>query len=791
MGRFSSSIDTRRIIATLTIALSTGAILAGGATANVAVSNSGWEWANPIPQGRTLGAIAFSGGVGYAVGAGGTALSTSNAGTSWSGLTTGTAAELEQVQALAPSTIVIGGGRGCVTRISQDAGKLFTRIFNVAESKCPEPVAAFSFISPQSGFLLLKDGSVEYTTDGGETFARRTGVPGTSASSGGGEMEGAVVHFASATSGIAFVNKPSGESAAYATPDGGVSWNPVPLPAGSHIQSLYFFNEQDAYAIGPNTLLRSTNAGASWEAARIAAGNPFRSIACSTPTTCILTVESGNELVETTNGGETDSVTTTSSSLIYGAAYASASQIVAVGASGATVLSADGGATFTPASSDIGGEYSRLRRGPGKMLLAPGADGNIAISSNEGASWRVVATQTSQSLVDAAFGTPTLGYALDDKGGLQRTNDGGTSWQTLNPGTSSPASAVVAFGSRSALLLGPGGVYRSVRGGPFEPVAGRIAANASLADYSIAGSTIYAFGEGNHTLIAANDEGARWRAVKLPLSHAAYKKNGKKVKANPGVAIRSVAFATARRGMLLDTQGGLWLTRNGGGSWSEVLSVGSSVGVQLAFSNANDGFLSLRSYLGGPGYAYVLRTSNGGETWHPQQITAGAIPYGGLVSGTPLDAAALVYGSTSGNTTLKRLLFTTASGGDVKGTAERLSLRTTTKSFSQKQLKAAHGEVRVTGALTGAFGGEAIVVSRRNVAGGPWQQQKVIAGANGGSFATTWHISKSSVFVAQWAGDSGRPGQGSKVLEIAVTGKPAGGEGKGNGKGKGKHTKKK
>ena len=29
--------------------------------------------------------------------------------------------------------------------------------------------------------MLLKNGSVEMTTDGGETFARRTGVPGTPA----------------------------------------------------------------------------------------------------------------------------------------------------------------------------------------------------------------------------------------------------------------------------------------------------------------------------------------------------------------------------------------------------------------------------------------------------------------------------------------------------------------------------------------------------------------------------------------------------------------------------------
>jgi hypothetical protein len=42
------------------------------------------------------------------------------------------------------------------------------------------------------------------------------------------------------------------------------------------------------------------------------------------------------------------------------------------------------------------------------------------------------------------------------------------------------------------------------------------------------------------------------------------------------------------------------------------------------------------------------------------------------------------------------------------------------------------------------------------------------AGANGGSFTTTWHIGASSVFVAQWAGDSGRQSLGSTVLRVTV-----------------------
>jgi len=768
MARRVRRLTAGRVVAAVATACVSGiALLAVSSSANVNVSKSGWAWGNPTPQGRTLNAIAFAGGVGYAVGNGGTVLSTADAGHTWNGLTSGTAANLTQVQTLAPSTVVVGGGGGCVTRISTNGGQLFKRIFNVAESECPEPVAAFSFISPTTGFLLLANGSVEETTDGGESFSRKTGIPGTAASSGGGGLLGAAIHFLSATTGLAIVNNPGGASSAYHTPDGGVSWTPVTLPAGAHVTSLHFVDEKNAYAIGPETFLSSTDGGASWTAQPVGKGNSFRSIDCSSPTTCVLTVAAGNQLVETADGGATAAVKTTSSSLIYGAGYASPLQIVAVGASGATVLSSDGGATFTPSSADVGGQFSKLRRGPGAIVLAPGASGEIAISTNDGQTWQTVATQTSQELVDAAFATATLGYALDAKGGLQRTTNGGASWQTLNPGTTQPADAVATPGASTVLLIGPLGINRAVGGGAFAPIGGAVS-TSHLSDYDIAGSAVFAFGAGEHTLLRSTDEGAKWIALTPPLATKAKRKGKRRIPAKPGVAIRSVAFTSAQAGVLLDEQGRLWLTRSGGKRWTEVLSAGTSDGIQLAFATPQDGFLTVRSFGGDSSDDFVLRTTNGGMTWHPQEITSGLTPYDGLVTSGTREAALLNEGTGTNGEALDRELFTTSTGGDVAGTTEKLSLSTARTSYTKRKLKAAHESVRITGTLGGALGGEEVVVSRRNIAGGRWQHQVVVAGANGGSFATTWHIAKSSVFVAQWAGDSGRPGQGSTPLKVTV-----------------------
>ncbi len=768
MSALFDGFGMRRAALVALVALAALAAFASPGDANVNVSKSGWAWGNPTPQGRTLTSIAFAGGTGYAVGYGGTALSTANAGQSWTGLTTGTTVNLERVQALSPTTVIVGGGGGCVTRISEDGGQVFKRIFNVAESGCPEPVAAFSFVSPQTGFLLLKNGSVEMTTDGGETFARRTGIPGTAASSGGGGLVGTDIHFLSPTVGIAFVSDPnSGASSAYMTPDGGVSWTPVSLPGGARVTSVHFVDEKHAYAIGPTTLISTSNGGETWKAEPIAGGNSFSAIDCSTPTTCLLAVSGGNKLVETTDGGETDTVKTTSNSSIYGVGYASPTQVVAVGESGTTVLSNDGGTTFSSGSADIGGEYERIRIGPDGLLLAPGAHGNMAISANGGLSWQVLATQTSQELIDVAFATPTLGYALDARGGLQRTNNGGVSWQTLSPGTTTPAQAVVAL-RNSALLIGPVGVYRAVAGGPFEPVAGTVS-KAPLSDYDLVGSTVFAFGQGSHALLRSTDEGAKWTALTVPLQRRAARKLGRRVPARAGVSIRCIAFTSTLRGYLLDTAGRLWTTSNGGRTWSEILSAGTGEGVQLAFGSSGEGFLSIDSFGNDHGDAYVLRTSNGGATWHPQEISVGEIPYGGLVASSGLNAAALVDATTVSGEADDRALFATTTGGDVSGSPATLALATPKVRLTRRALKRARHSVRVTGTLSGALGGETIVVSRRNLAGGRWQKQQVVAGANGGSFTTSWRVTQSSVFVAQWAGESGRPGVGSRVLRVTVT----------------------
>ncbi len=124
------------------------------ADAAVQVSQSGWQWGNPTPQGNTIRAMDFVQGRGYAIGDDGTALRTDDGGATWTGLATGTSLDLTRIQAVTPDTVIVLGGGGCVVRRSDDGGRTFTKMYVLTEINCPEPVVASYFVDPDTGYLL-------------------------------------------------------------------------------------------------------------------------------------------------------------------------------------------------------------------------------------------------------------------------------------------------------------------------------------------------------------------------------------------------------------------------------------------------------------------------------------------------------------------------------------------------------------------------------------------------------------------------------------------------------------
>jgi photosystem II stability/assembly factor-like uncharacterized protein len=743
----------RRLAVALLAAATALAVCISSGSAAVNVAQSGWSWGNPTPQGNTLGAIDFVQGRGYAAGAAGTVLRTDDGGTTWTGLATGTSADLNRLQVLDPDTITVLGGNGCVLRRSDDAGATFHKIFIVAEQNCPAPVQAFTFVDKQTGYLLLQDGSVLRTTDAGQTFARQTAVPGTQASNNATGNKAVDIAFTGPDTGIVFVApNGGGPSIAFATTDAGISWKPVDGVDPGSVRSIWLLDPTHGFAVGANTLLATSDAGKTWKAQPVGPGHDLTSIRCADAKTCVLTTAKGDVLLRTTDGGITATAITPSSQPIFAAAFASATRVAAVGASGATVVSDDGGVNYAPISRDIGGVYYALRAGPNaSSAFALGRRGGLGATTDGGATWKTLAVPTSADLLDASFPTPDTGYALDVSGGLFKTSNSGTTWQTLDTGTTSAPSALAAPAADVVVLVGPKGIRRSAGSAQPQAVGGPAVAKARLTSVVARPRVLAAFGMSTKKVFLSSDRGVTWKAVKLPKKTVVGTTGG-------------VDFLNSKLGFLLDSRKRLWKTADGGKAWIQLLGAGTSSGRFIAMASAREGFLSV-DFFGLPANAdpnataYVMRTSDGGKTWRPQAIARG--PMQSVVATGPFQGYALVGDNH---------LFVTRSGGDA-GNLTRLTLKTPVSAVTAKALKKVKGRMTVTGSLPGAVGGEQIVVSRRDLRGGGWIHQIVTAGANSGSFTTSWKISRTSVFVAQWAGDSGRRGAGSTPLVLTV--KPA------------------
>src|SRR5688500_2147950 len=152
-------------------------ILAAPAGAAVSTNQSGWLWGSPEPQGNNLTAVEFSGGTGYAAGDWGTLLRTNDGGSAWGTVRTGLTLNFTHLEVIDSDSVVVGAP--CAARRTDDGGRTFRRLpFTSNERSCSRTLRDISFPTSDVGYLLVTDGRVLRTTDGGRSFSPRTVVSG-------------------------------------------------------------------------------------------------------------------------------------------------------------------------------------------------------------------------------------------------------------------------------------------------------------------------------------------------------------------------------------------------------------------------------------------------------------------------------------------------------------------------------------------------------------------------------------------------------------------------------------
>ncbi len=708
----------------LTLLAAAALTLMGTASAGALVStgHSGWSWADPTPQGESIADLAFSGGTGYAVGGYGTLLRSADGGGTWTGLPSRTLQDLTRVGFAGPGGVVVSGA--CALRRSGDSGVTFGTIdVGGGDTGCGSSISAVSFSDTQNGMILLANGIILTTADGGASLARRTPVPG-----------GLPTDLVATSPTTAYATSNNG---IYRTTDGAGSWTLVSL-VNRTMRSLTFVTATTAYAVGDGgAVLRTTDGGSTWAPLAVPATNlTLTRVRCADVNLCIF-VTSGGVLVRTTDGGTTYAQVTAAPSPIRAVAFASATRVVAAGDGGVTVLSDDGGLTWRTVSAALGQGRVGVASGGGDFAftVSPSA---ISLTADGGASWRSVAIPTARSITAAAFTDPLTGFAQDDGGVLRRTLDGGTTWQVLDPGpVTTPLSQIVTLGAgRLVLVYGNGLVRSGDNGTTFRPVDSPVIRRSRV----LAGGPIATAGAGRAAIIVGRraavrtvDGGATWTRIPLP-----------RVQARAPRLARAGCAAPATC-WIVTSGSRVYRTTNAGGRWADVTA---AVGVPtraitgVAAGARGEAFLALAP-IGTELNATVLHTKDGGRTWAPQLIGRGTVA---AVSATR--GRAWVLTQTGG-------VFTTTTSG-LAPVASAITITASPATFRRPGTP-----ITIRGRLRGAEGGEVVTLY---ASGLPAQTLTV---ASTGTFSASVRIRRTTRFVAQWGGDGVRAGAGTPALTVA------------------------
>ncbi len=596
-----------------------------------------WFWQNQSPQGNGLRSMSWIGASdGWAVGAAGTVLRTTDGGMTWSVQDPQTARDLTGVSFVSTSNGWAVGLSGTIRSTSDGGSSWATQTVGTSAS-----FRSVSFANANIGVAVGDQGTststIQFTSNGGVTWraAATTSTVGLTS-----------VHMVSATTGWAV----GGAGVILRTVDGGASWTVRPSPTVAGLAAIEFEpNGVVGYFVGnaepPNwTIFKTTDSGATWTAVSgLGATGAINLFGVDVfDANNAITVGSNGQIRRTTDGGVTwanqsqNNVAATilrSVKLLDGAnAYAvgdlgmmcytrnggeswfsllqgssarwqavhfpDANNGWAVGQNGAIMRTADAGRTWEHQSAGISTWRAVYFANATTGWLA--GDGGVIKKTTNGVDWQTQASGTTQQLNGLWFTSPTTGFAVGNSGVILKTINGGATWVAKPAKTGSSLNAVWFANATTGFAVGSSGTIRkTIDGGETWASTSPGSGQTLLAVSGISPTNVWVSGTSN-TLFRTTTGDTPWISL------------------DPGVGtnpVRTVNFVSATTGWIASNFGIVRKTTDGGATWTSQNAgmptslLDPAVGIHGAwFVNANTGYL-----VGDTGI--VRRTLNGGTDW--------------------------------------------------------------------------------------------------------------------------------------------------------------------------------
>jgi photosystem II stability/assembly factor-like uncharacterized protein len=225
------------------------------------------------------------------------------------------------------------GASGVVLK-STDAGANWS-----ATSPAAVTLTATSFVNDSEGWAVGAGGLVMHTTNGGANWSLSTPTA----------VNLNDVMFVDANHGWAVGNS----GTVLRTSNGGTNWT-TSKPTSATLNAVYFVNANTGWAVGHGVALRTTNGGSNWTVSQPTAAI-LEDVFFVNATTG-WAVGSVGTVLKTTNGGASWTTTKPTTRPLNAVAFVSASMGWIVGGSGTVLKSTNGGSTWSeqrPVSTDL------------------------------------------------------------------------------------------------------------------------------------------------------------------------------------------------------------------------------------------------------------------------------------------------------------------------------------------------------------------------------------------------------------------------------------------------------
>ena len=256
-----------------------------------------------------LRGVSAVGGVAFACGERGTALKSSDGGSSWEELETGTAVWLHGVSAASPSAAWAVGEGGIILRTT-DGGTTWERHPTGATATLHGVCA----VDASTAWAVGEGGLILKTTDGGATWTPQ--ASGASASLRAVDAVSGDVAWAVGSGGVVL-----------RTTDGGATWVPQNSRTTATLYGVCAVDASTAWAVGEGGLiLKTTDGGATWTPQASGASASLRAVVAANPFQA-WAVGAGGVILKTTDGGATWAPVGGASADLHGACILGASAL--------------------------------------------------------------------------------------------------------------------------------------------------------------------------------------------------------------------------------------------------------------------------------------------------------------------------------------------------------------------------------------------------------------------------------------------------------------------------------